>query len=125
MYTTLVNNDILELKMPAQWINAMLLNVTKNDNLAFNQQKLWYILGLGYLEYFQGESDEALLTEAQITDEWNESCKEVRSFMLHLWSKSRKVKCGDDGYVAPTGEEDPLAAENDGSISIDKDKQKK
>jgi len=51
MYTTLINNNIVELKMPAVWINSLMLNVTqKNDNMAFNQQKLWTVLALGYLE---------------------------------------------------------------------------
>lgn len=50
-YTTLINNNIVELKMPAVWINRLMLNATqKNDNMGFNQQKLWTTLALGYLE---------------------------------------------------------------------------
>jgi len=44
----LINNDIVELKMPAVWINRLMLNATqKNDNMGFNQQKLWTTLALG------------------------------------------------------------------------------
>lgn len=98
MQTTLINNEIVELKMPAVWINRLFLNVTtKNDNMAFNQQKLWTAMALGYLEYFQGESPDVLAEEAAITEQWNEQCKEVREYMIHLWSKARSIKCGDDG----------------------------
>lgn len=79
MYTTLINNNIVELKMPAVWINRLMLNATqKSDNMAFNQQKLWTTLALGYLEQFQGDSPDVLGEETAITEEWNVQCKEVR-----------------------------------------------
>jgi len=40
--------------------------------------------------------------------------------MIQLWADARKIKCGDDGYVAPA--DDPEATPPaDGTIAINED----
>lgn len=72
--TTLINNPIVELKMPAIWINTLVLNVTKNDNMAFNQSKLWITLAMGQLEYFSSPEGD-MYGQDIILEEWNIQCK--------------------------------------------------
>lgn len=43
----MINNDIVELKMPAVWINQLIVNTTHTSNMGFNQPKLFYVLALG------------------------------------------------------------------------------
>lgn len=63
--------------MPAIWINTLVLNVTKNDNMAFNQAKLWITLAMGYLEYFSTPEGDVYGLDI-IQEEWNVQCKYVR-----------------------------------------------
>jgi len=41
IYTTLLDNNVFELKLSPNWINEFVMNVTtKTQNYGFNQQKL-------------------------------------------------------------------------------------
>lgn len=51
IYTTIIDNREFELKMAPEWINEFVMNTTtKNQNYAFNQQKLYLAMTIGYLE---------------------------------------------------------------------------
>jgi len=110
IYTTVIDNDIFPLKMPASWINEFLMdvsNISKSENIAFNQPKLFYAVTLGFFEYFTASGDK-FVDQGTLTKEYNEECKKIRDFMIHLWSSARKLKCGDGGWTPTKGVEDPL-----------------
>jgi len=48
------------------------------------------------------------MTVDKVSEEWNAECKVVRDFMVSLWATARDIKCGDDGWTAPQGVQDPL-----------------
>lgn len=77
--------------------------------MGFNQPKFFYALTLGFYEYFQ-TSEGLFVTDAQLKEEQNETCKVIREQMIHLWSTSKKIKCGDEGYTPNKNVVDPLEA---------------
>lgn len=108
-YTTMINNEIVELKMPAVWINTLITNTSITANMGFNQPKFFIAMGLGYLEYLTTSSDDIIPTD-KVMEEWDAECKVVRDFMVSLWATARDIKCGDSGWTAPVGVDDPLNA---------------
>lgn len=50
IYTTLLNNEIVELKPPPVWVDQMILNTANTSNRGYNQVKMFVALGLGYME---------------------------------------------------------------------------
>lgn len=106
MYTTLLNNEIVELKPPPVWVDQLILNTANTSNVGQNKVKLFVALGLGYMEQFMNSSDE-MRPEAEVTEEWNEECKMVREYMVSLWAWARDVKCGDDGWTPSAAPADP------------------
>lgn len=95
--------------MPAVWVNHLVTNTTITSNMGFDQTKFFITLGLGYLEYLTTSNDE-IIPNDKIEEEWNAECKVVRDFMVSLWATARDIKCGDAGWTAPVGIEDPLNA---------------
>lgn len=77
IYTTLLNNEIVELKPPPVWVDQLVLNTANTTNMGYDQKKMYVALALGYMEYFMNSSDE-MRPETEITEEWNEECKMVR-----------------------------------------------
>lgn len=120
IYTTIIDNDIFPLKLAAEWINELVMNTSKTGNLGFNQPKLFYTVSIGFLEYFM-TTEGSFVPESQLTEEYNESCKQIRDNMIHLWSSARKLKCGDAGWTPAKGVKDPL----DSSEEEKKEDQKK
>lgn len=55
-------------------------------------------------------SEGVFVSPELLTEEYNDSCKNIRDYMIHLWSSARKIKCGDAGWVPPRAGGDPLDA---------------
>lgn len=77
IYTTLLNNDIVELKMPTVWIDQWVINVSPNGKMGFNQPKLFVALGTGFMEYFTTSSDEVIPLD-KLEEERNVQCVTIR-----------------------------------------------
>eukprot|EP00341_Mesodinium_pulex_P006018 CAMPEP_0116934130 /NCGR_PEP_ID=MMETSP0467-20121206/29458_1 /TAXON_ID=283647 /ORGANISM="Mesodinium pulex, Strain SPMC105" /LENGTH=74 /DNA_ID=CAMNT_0004615161 /DNA_START=976 /DNA_END=1200 /DNA_ORIENTATION=+ len=53
-------------------------------------------------------SEGSFVSQEVLTEEYNEACKQIRDFMVHLWASARKIKCGDEGWTPMKGVVDPL-----------------
>jgi len=51
--------------------------------------------------------------EAILEEEYNDACREIRDFMIHLWASARKIKCGDNGWTPAKGVVDPMDSTED------------
>lgn len=50
----------------------------------------------------------SFVSDAVLTEEYNEACKSIRDYMIHLWASARKIKCGDAGWSPAKGVADPM-----------------
>jgi hypothetical protein len=70
-------------------------------------------------------SEGSFVSQEVLTEEYNEACKQIRDFMIHLWSSARKIKCGDAGWTPMKGVTDPLDSSSEDKKEDDAKKDEK